>query len=186
MQSLQSKSQWLTAMSFFAVFAVIAAIALLTGCSGGQRSLVPPVSPESVRSTQGASPVAKTKLHQATSLSSNYVYVSDRTASGASQIVVYNAGIANPAPVRTITQKIVDAAGVAVDPAGDVFVANGSAGNVLEYSPGGTSLLKTYSQGLTHPISVAIANGTLYVADQGSPANGYAQQVFEYTIGNGK
>ena len=48
--------------------------------------------------------------------------------------LVYPAGVANPAPVQTIAQGIADAAGVAVDNSGNVFVANGSAGNVLRSS----------------------------------------------------
>ena len=58
-------------------------------------------------------------------------------------------------------------------------------GNVLEYAPGGTSVVQTYSKGLVNPISVTVADNTLYVADQGNARNGYAQQVLEYPVGNG-
>ena len=110
-----------------------------------------------------------------------YVYVSNRAQNGASQLLVYRAGLQNPSPIRT--QKLVDAGSVAVDPSGNVYVANGSGGDVVEYSPGATSVVRTYSLGLGHPAGVTVANNTLYVADQGS--NGYGQQILEYTIGHG-
>ena len=99
---------------------------------------------------------------------------------------MYRAGVSHPTPIRTVTQGLVEAGGIAVDSSGNVYVANGSAGNVLEFAPGGESLVQTYSQDLVHPIDVAVANGTLYVADRGSAANGYGQQVLEYTTGNPK
>jgi hypothetical protein len=142
------------------------------GCAGGAALLpsAPPAVPSATRSGERIRSEA------------GYVYVSNRTAQGSSQLLVYPEGIANPAPLRTITQGLVDVAGVATDSAGDVYVANGRAGNVLEFAPGGSSLVQTYSKGLTDPIGVTVANDTLYVSDAG---DGYAQQVFEYTIGNG-
>jgi len=91
----------------------------------------------------------------------------------------------HPVPIRAVTQKLVDAGSVAVDASGDAYVANGSGGDVIEYSPGATSIVQTYSVGLVHPAGVTVANNTLYVADQGNASNGYAQQILEYTTGNG-
>ncbi|MGB8909218.1 MAG: hypothetical protein WCC84_10765 [Candidatus Cybelea sp.] len=51
--------------------------------------------------------------------------------------------------------------GVAVDPTGNIYVANGSGDNLLEFSPGGASLMQTYSEGLVHPAGVTVAGGTL-------------------------
>jgi hypothetical protein len=68
---------------------------------------------------------------------------------------------------------------------GDIYIASGAGGNVLEFAPGGASLVFTYSKGLVHPVSITINDGTLYVADQGNAEYGFAQQVFEYTIGSG-
>ena len=85
----------------------------------------------------------------------------------------------------TIKKNLSDVGGIAVDSSGNVYVANGSGGDVLEYAPGAASLVQTYSKGLADPSDVAVANGTLYVADRGNAANGYAQQVLEYPVGNG-
>ena len=117
--------------------------------------------------------------------SDGYVYVSNRTKQGQSELLIYRAGSQNPSPIETITEGLVDVAGVAVDSSGNVYIANGAGGNVLEFSPGGTSLVFTYSKDLVHPISVTVNDGTLYVADQGNAEDGDAQQVFEYAIGSG-
>jgi hypothetical protein len=152
-----------------------AALTIVAGCSGatGQTSLLPTVHPQKIA-----------QHHVASGSTALYVYVSNRTAQGSSELLVYNAGSQNPAPIRTVKKNLIDAGGIAVDASGNVYVANGSGGNVLEYAPGGASLVKTYSQGLADPSAVTVANGTLYVADRGSASNGYAQQVIEYPVGN--
>lgn len=150
--------------------------AFLAGCSGNMSSagsFVPQAPPR-------PAPVAAISPHRGSL--SEYVYVSNHTAQGASQLVVYPAGVQNAPPTRTITQGMVNVMGVAVDPSGNVYVANGSGGNVLEYSPGATSLIATYSKGLTYPVGATVANGTLYVADRGSGTDG-VQQVVEYPTG---
>jgi hypothetical protein len=157
---------------------VTVAVFSFGGCAGeaqGPNSLFP--------SANDAARVSQPAAHSA--VASGYVYVSNRAQNGASQLLVYRAGLQNPPPIYTVTQKLVDAGSVAVDPSGNVYVANGSGGNVIEYSPGATSIVQTYSLGLVHPAGVTVANNTLYVADQGNASNGYAQQIFEYTIGNG-
>ena len=114
-----------------------------------------------------------------------YVYVSNRTEEGQSELLVYHAGPQYPSPIKTITEGLVDVGGVAVDSSGNVYIANGAGGNVLEFSPDGTSLIFTFFKDLVHPISVTVNDGTLYVADQGNADDGDAQQVFEYAIGSG-
>jgi hypothetical protein len=155
-----------------------AAAALVAGCSGASQSPFVP-------SSSASEPAQRTRERAASTSSGGYVYVSNLTNSGASQLLVYPAGTANATPLKTITQGLVDASGVTVDSSGNVYVANGSGGNVLEFSPGGAALVQTYSQGLVDPVAVTVANGTLYVSDQGNAGNGYSQQVVEYTVGNG-
>lgn len=148
------------------------AVAVLAGCSGGDATLLPSTQPERSLATAGPS--------------RGYVYVSERTAQGASKLLVYPAGVRNPSPTSVVTQGLRNAAGVALDPSGNVYVANGGAGNVLEFSPGAASLVMTYSEDLVNPVGVTVANGTLYVADSGNASNGYLQQVLEFKIGNGE
>lgn len=97
---------------------------------------------------------------------SKYVYVTDRTQE---ELLVYPAHVPNPSPIRTITAGLHIVGGVAVDASGDVYVANASntgSPNVVEYSPGATSVIQTFSQGLHYPINVTVdSNGTVYVAD---------------------
>lgn len=111
--------------------------------------------------------------------SAGYVYVSNRTKLGSSELLVYPEGVSDPAPVRKITENLVEAEGIAVDSSGNVYVANGSGGNVLEFAPGGTSLVQTYSQGIFRPVNVTVADGILYVADQ-------TGQFMEYKTGDGR
>ena len=100
------------------LFGVWVSGVLLTGCSRG--SVLPNPAPalSSVRLT-----------------SEGYVYVSNRTEQGTSQLLVYRAGINATRPLRTVARGLVDG-GLAVDPSGNVYVANGSGGNVLEFAPG--------------------------------------------------
>jgi hypothetical protein len=100
------------------------------------------------------------------------LYVSDR---GASKIVMYPANTQHARPIGQITAGIVEPQGIAVDVQGDLYVANGNGGNVLEFSPGGRRLIRTLSIALHHPVNLAFDTaGDLYVADQ-SPS-----EIVEY------
>lgn len=91
-----------------------------------------------------------------------YLYVSDRTQN---ELIVYQLG--NPKPVRE--QRLIKAGGVATDPQGNVYVANGTGGDVLEFAPGATHLMRTLDRGLRDPVNVAVAHdGSVYVADNAS------------------
>lgn len=158
--------------------ATCASAMLLSGCSAGTHGL-PPVSLTQQWQHKGRAP-----NERQLAITIGYIYVSDRTHSGASELLVYEAGVRDPAPLATITNGLSDVRGVAIDDSGDAYVANGSGGDVLEFSPGGASLKEVYSKGLVHPNDVTVAGNTLYVTDSGDSRNGYAQQVFEYTLGN--
>ncbi len=151
----------------------LAAIAILAGCSGYQ----PPSGASSLE------PAGRHRLHKATT--SHYVYVSDRTQQ---QLLVYPAGQSNPSPIRTVTQGLSQVGGVAVDPSGDVYIANSPTSNgagtpkVLEFSSGATSLVRTFSIGLHHPVTVAVGpNGVVYVSDQ----DGASSAIVEYAATGG-
>lgn len=96
------------------------------------------------------------------------LYVSDR---GAGKIVIFPTNTPNARPIGQITNGIVEPEGIAVDGQGNVYVANGNGGNVLEFTPGGRRLIRTFSTALHHPVNVALdAAGNLYVADQNPSA----------------
>jgi streptogramin lyase len=96
------------------------------------------------------------------------LYVSDR---GASKIVMFPANTQHAHPIGQITQGIVEPEGIAVDSQGDLYVANGNGGNVLEFTPGGRRLIRTLSAGLHHPVNVAFDTaGNLFIADQSPSA----------------
>jgi hypothetical protein len=162
------------------LISVLGCGAVLAGCSAGSQSTFMPPGP----AQNGSAPAAQS-ARRASSQAADYVYVSNRTKSGASELVVYPWGGSSGTPSLKVTQGLVDVGGIAVDASGYVYVANGSAGNVLEFAPGATALVRTYSKGLTNPADVAVANGTLYVTDRGNASNGYAQQVFEYSTSQG-
>jgi hypothetical protein len=83
-----------------------------------------------------------------------------------------------------ITNGIVGPNGMAVDTAGDLFVANTDNQTVTEYPPGSTKPSKTYTKGfngklLTNPLNVAVGNdGTLYLVNYTFVGNG--SEVLEY------
>lgn len=169
-------------------YAAAAALTLLVACSGamGEQALVPAVHPQAAMPLQTARhPQRSVRRRAHKKAAALYVYVSNRTVQGSSELLVYPAGTQNPAPVRTVKKNLVDAGGIAVDSSGNVYVANGTGGNVMEYGPGSTPLIETYSQGLANPSDVAVSDGTLYVADRGNAANGYIQQVMEFPLGSG-
>jgi hypothetical protein len=148
------------------VIVACAALPILIACSGGPQGFLGPM-------------VLRQQKPLAVHLAHGYVYVSNRTRDGASELLVYPEGVPDPHPVRIVRKNIAQIGGITVDAAGDVYVANGSAGNVLEFAPGASSLIRTYSNGLEHPISVSVFDRLLYVSDQ-------AGQVVEYAIGKEK
>ncbi|MGC1381863.1 MAG: hypothetical protein WA814_12675 [Candidatus Baltobacteraceae bacterium] len=68
--------------------------------------------------------------------------------------------------VGTITQGLSDADGLWTDSKGNLYVANATGPNVLEYKAGAGSPTCTYSSGLVDPINVTTDSaGNVYVAD---------------------
>jgi hypothetical protein len=114
-----------------------------------------------------------------------YLYVTNKTASGESQLVVYR-GLTSSAPYRMIVKSVHDVGGMTVGHDGHVFVANGTQGNVLEFAPGASSIVRTYSKGLSNPVDVAVTDNRLYVTDRGTAADGYAQQIVEFSTTTGQ
>jgi hypothetical protein len=93
----------------------------------------------------------------------------------------------NNAVEITVVSGLNHPIGIAVDVAGNLFIANSGAGNVLELPAGGTSLI-TVGSGFSSPQGVAVdAGGDVFVADAGNnslfevPAGGGAQIL----LGNG-
>jgi hypothetical protein len=125
--------------------------ALLASCAAGQSQFVP-------SSTGTSNPQSIKK--------SRFVYVADRANQ---ELLVYPAHQSNPKPIRMLgaAAGIVDVGGVAVDKYGDVYVANGRGGNVLEFTSGASSFVKAFSAQLTHPVNVAVdKSDTVYVVNQ--------------------
>ena len=72
----------------------------------------------------------------------------------------------------TFVEGLASPTGIAVDVAGNVYVAQRGLGNILEFSSSGAPLNagKPVVEGLTEPEGIAIdSNGDLYVADESEP-----------------
>ncbi len=71
----------------------------------------------------------------------------------------------------TISKGLSDADGVWVDPRGNLYVANATGPNVLEYKKGAGSPVCKYSASLSNPVNVTTDSiGNVYVADFGGNA----------------
>ncbi|MBV8432848.1 MAG: hypothetical protein JO029_01055 [Candidatus Eremiobacteraeota bacterium] len=132
---------------------------LLTGCS---------------TSGEGAVPQAATKSAAIAPFGNKggYLYAlnQDGGQSGKGSVTVYAPG--GSTPVRTITAGIDDPVALALDPTGNVYVANiGGSGNgsITVYRPRSTSVWHTIRSGLHFPPNALAFDpaGDLYVADIG-------------------
>ncbi len=140
---------------------------VLAGCDGN-----------SIAGTQTQTSLPGRRVHRP--VASKYIYVTDRTLG---ELLVYSARVANPNPIRTVTSGLSIVEGVTTDTSGHVYVVNnptpsgGEAPSVKEYTSRATSLIRTFSSGLHHPIDVAIGpDGNVFVSDQ----NGAGSQIVEY------
>lgn len=113
----------------------------------------------------------------------NLVYVSsDGGSSGA--VFVYTTGGQAQAPVGTILDGISEPAGIAVDSAGSLYVANTGSNTVTVYPRGQLTPSTTYTDGVSTPQGVAVgSDGTVYIANEtGSPSG--AGSITEYAAGS--
>ena len=82
-----------------------------------------------------------------------------------------------------VTNGVQSPTGLAVDAAGDLFVANAAFGTVTKYPAGSTKPSATYSKGITDPLTVAVGpDGTLYVVSYTAPGQG--STILEYPAGS--
>jgi hypothetical protein len=89
-----------------------------------------------------------------------------------------SAGFAKPLPLN-------NPLGLAVDSAGNLYVANHGANQILVYNSGYTQqTTKNITSGLNEPTGVQIdANGNLWVANYGTSNGGASGSIAEYTNG---
>jgi hypothetical protein len=172
----------------FPLVALVAS-ATLAGCGGAAR-IAPPLAPAGPQTAAPASgPLGRTpETAGATGRKpeNGPGWLSEYALKGAvlfaanttnATVTIYNATAKNAVPVGLISQGIFNPFGLAVDGAGDLYVANRygpggsqSNGNVNVYPPGHRTPAKTYTAGLSSPVGVAVGNdGTVYVANQYGP-----------------
>jgi hypothetical protein len=158
--------------------AVGLAVEALAGCDADS------IAPTGRQAESSARTIAQNwiqpKHHIFRPVASKYVYVTDRTLG---ELLVYSARVPNPSPIRTVTSGLGVVEGVTTDTSGHVYVVNNptssgaQAPSVREYTRGATSLIRTFSAKLHHPIDVAIGRGgRVFVSDQ----NGAGSQIVEY------
>jgi hypothetical protein len=128
------------------LFAVLAG--LLSGCSGG--SSQPAVQP--IPAARSAA-ITEAKAEKDLFVSNN-----------SNEVVILTDG--TYMDVGDITDGIDGAAGIWVDPKGNLYVANYEAANVTEYKKGGSAPVCTYSASLHDPVDVTTDDaGNVYVDD---------------------
>ncbi len=84
----------------------------------------------------------------------------------------------------TFASGLANPLGLAFDSSGDLFVADGSSGNVYKYTRNGTRT--TFASGLGYPIGVAVdASGNIYVGDVGNDKKG-SGIIYKYSPGGAR
>jgi sugar lactone lactonase YvrE len=93
-----------------------------------------------------------------------YVYVADNFEN---TVFIFPAGGAYPSPVGTVTDGLSGPQGLAVDPTGNLYVANTSNDTVTMYPPGSGSPSLTLHQDLTAPAAIALdPKGNVWVSNE--------------------
>jgi hypothetical protein len=128
--------------------------------------------------------------------SANTLYLSSLLLNGPpSAVTEYAQGYTSGPPTRSIT--VDEPTGIAIDPAGNLYVANcevcnpsyfhTGADQILVYAPGTTSPMRTITAGVNEPVALAVDSaGTLYVANCNCGINGApggSDTVTEYANG---
>jgi hypothetical protein len=133
-------------------------VALLSGCSGGS----------SLTTATPAGAALSSSIHPKTDAASGVIY----SASGNNSAVNYylkGTGPNNPV-AGALSGNFSDPTGMGVDKAGDLYVTNTNAENVLVYTNGSSSPSATLSDADKFPYDVAIGpDGTAYVANISGP-----------------
>lgn len=150
------------------------ALALLAGagCSGAGSTAVPS-APQSQSSA-----FARGKGRPLADATHSYIYVADNYAN---TVWIFPAAGANPNPIGSITTGISGPQGLAIDAAGNLYVANSSDNSVTVYAPGSTAPSMTLRQGLTTPAAVAVdSKGNVWVSNE---LGSYGGSVVEFPAG---
>lgn len=130
---------------------------IAAGCSGTASSPVTPLA-----SSWRGLPSSRTRpLPQG---GHNYVYVADNYAN---TVWIFPAEGLDPTPVGSVTNGVVAPQGLAIDSAGNLYVANSGANTVTIYPPGSATPSLTLQQDLTTPAAVAVdTNGNVWVSNE--------------------
>jgi hypothetical protein len=164
----------------------------LAGCSGASSALpVPPVSSvPAVASSAAGKMTAPNALGsmgaqnevESDKKKSKLLFVSDNENN---RIVVFNTATKqqNPPVMRTITSGVHGPNGIAVDEAGNLYVANYLTNTVTIYAPNAATPKTTLSTSLNGPWDVKVDGfGNVYVAND--PLYGGVSFILEYLAGN--
>src|SRR5579863_338536 len=147
---------------------VLLALLAAAGCSAAGTSAVTPVAPRAFAPSH-ARPIA--------ALGKNFVYVADAYAN---TVWIFPAS-SGSSPVGSITSGVGGPQGLAVDAAGNLYVANPDNATVTIYSGGSTTPSLTLSQDLTVPTAVAVdKKGNVWVSNE---EGGNAGSVVEFPTG---
>jgi len=150
----------------------VCAIAFLAPILAGCAATSPLVPQRSA--TEGAPRLRATSPDMTQAL----LYVSDE---GPNVVDIYSAAHPRQGPIGQITDGIDVPDGMTTDRAHNLYVTNASGNTVQVYAPGGTSPIRTYTQGLSAPVNAVIgADGRLYVDNN----NGGATFIVEYPPGS--
>lgn len=145
----------------------------LSACSASSSQIAPPTERAASGSASNAEPAA------VAAKTGHVLYVSDEGSPNLIQI--YAQKNPNAGPVGQITDGLSTPDGMAIDTAGNLYVANAGNNTVAVYPPGKTSPSSTYTDGMATPANVVVGNdGTLYVVN----LNGGTEFVNEYPPGS--
>ncbi len=144
----------------FQLFAVAAALIALGGCAGaGSVSAVAPQRAPQREAVRTLSDIGDKKKV------TPVVFFADATANA---IYGYLQAGKNQTAFETLSGNgLAQPEGLAGDAAGDLYVANSHGNNILMFSPGGTTVSKTFTDSGQYPYTVAACpNGTILAGNE--------------------